>query len=277
MNMRSNVHTHTTWCDGQNTPREMAQAALALGFTDLGFSSHAPAPFDAGCPGVADEAAYRADIAALRAEYAGRLNILCGVEQDIYAPVDAGKYDYVIGSNHYLPHDGQDYVAADGDIEMISVARRWRYEGNGIAMARAFYQLSAKNVALNKPDIVGHFDVITKFNKNNVLFDEEDPAYQKVALEALDEVIDVIQGYNGMFEVNTGAVTRGLRKLPYPAPFLLHHMAQRGARVIITTDCHSTKTLNGGFSIACRQLLQAGYTTMVVLKDSAFQDVKIAL
>ena len=35
--MRANYHTHTTWCDGRNTTREMAEAAVAKGFDVLGF------------------------------------------------------------------------------------------------------------------------------------------------------------------------------------------------------------------------------------------------
>ena len=38
--LSSSTHNHTTWCDGKNTPEEMAEAAWKLGFTDLGFSGH---------------------------------------------------------------------------------------------------------------------------------------------------------------------------------------------------------------------------------------------
>ena len=40
--MLQNLHTHSTFCDGKNTPREMIEAAIALGFNSLGFSGHAP-------------------------------------------------------------------------------------------------------------------------------------------------------------------------------------------------------------------------------------------
>ena len=42
--MKVNYHTHTTWCDGRDTPEEMVQAALARGFAEIGFSSHARLP-----------------------------------------------------------------------------------------------------------------------------------------------------------------------------------------------------------------------------------------
>lgn len=36
----SNAHTHSTWCDGKDSLEDMAQAAIELGFTDLGFTCH---------------------------------------------------------------------------------------------------------------------------------------------------------------------------------------------------------------------------------------------
>ena len=38
--LRGNFHTHTVFCDGKNTAREMAEKAMELGFTHLGFSGH---------------------------------------------------------------------------------------------------------------------------------------------------------------------------------------------------------------------------------------------
>ena len=43
--MRSNYHTHSRYCDGQGELREYVELALAHGFTALGFSGHAPLPF----------------------------------------------------------------------------------------------------------------------------------------------------------------------------------------------------------------------------------------
>ncbi len=275
MNMTSNVHTHTTWCDGMNTPREMADAAIACGFTDLGFSSHAPAPFDPDYPGMQDDAAYRADIAACKLEYQGRLNILCGMEQDYYTPIERANYDYVIGSVHYLPVAEGRYRAADDTVDTITAAIQERYGGDGLAMARDFYALSVKNVQRNRPDIVGHFDLVCKFNRGNRLFDETCKQYQNTALHAMDAVIDTVLSYNGMIELNTSSLYRGLRDVPYPAPFLLRHMAQRGVRVIVTTDSHRTTTLNAGFDQGLAFLAAAGFQQMSVLRGGAFVDIPL--
>ena len=62
----SNAHTHSTWCDGKDSLEDMAQAAIDLGFTDLGFTCHSPASFDPSCPGVQDEMKYQAALRKLR-------------------------------------------------------------------------------------------------------------------------------------------------------------------------------------------------------------------
>ena len=44
--MKRNLHTHSTFCDGKNTPEEMVRAAIAKGFDAIGFSSHFSLPED---------------------------------------------------------------------------------------------------------------------------------------------------------------------------------------------------------------------------------------
>lgn len=42
--MLANFHTHSTFCDGKNTPEEIVLAALEKGFVSIGFSSHGYTP-----------------------------------------------------------------------------------------------------------------------------------------------------------------------------------------------------------------------------------------
>jgi len=36
--LHTDFHTHTTFCDGKSTPREMVEAAYRMGMTDFGVS-----------------------------------------------------------------------------------------------------------------------------------------------------------------------------------------------------------------------------------------------
>ena len=78
MILTSSTHNHCTLCDGKNTPREMAEAAVAAGFIDFGFSSHSRAPFDPEYS-IRDEAEYVHALRALQQEYAVRLRSFVGL------------------------------------------------------------------------------------------------------------------------------------------------------------------------------------------------------
>ncbi|MGD9560432.1 MAG: PHP domain-containing protein, partial [Oscillospiraceae bacterium] len=201
MKLLSNIHTHSTWCDGTDEPRELAERAIELGFTDLGFSSHAPTPFDPGCPGIRSEKEYRDDIAQIKGEYAGKVNISCGIEQDRLAPVNAMDYDYVIGSNHYVQlgqGSGAARVPVDATPEELEEAIASAYNGDALALARDFYAQTVAGVRESRPAVVGHFDLLVKFNRDGRFFDETKKVYQALALEALDETLDVLRGYGGL-------------------------------------------------------------------------------
>ncbi len=98
MNAKSNLHTHSVYCDGKDTPRRLVETALEKGFGTLGFSGHSHTDFDESwCMSRENTLLYRGEIARLKEEYAGRIRILCGVEQDYYSDASPAGYDYVIG------------------------------------------------------------------------------------------------------------------------------------------------------------------------------------
>ena len=43
---KADLHTHTSFCDGKNSPEEMVRSAVEKGFDVLGFSGHSYTPFD---------------------------------------------------------------------------------------------------------------------------------------------------------------------------------------------------------------------------------------
>ncbi len=276
MRFYSNAHTHTKWCDGENTTWEMAKAALELGFTDLGFSSHAQ---EIGHPGygidVVDENAYRSEVYEVRKAYEGKLTVLCGIERDTYSPSPGIGFDYIIGSNHYLPpRDGEFQPVDLYPEEMKALIQKW-YDGNWQGMISEFYEDSLRNVKENKPTIVGHFDLIKKYNKGNLFFDESSTWYKDTALAAMDEVCKVVKNYGGMVEMNMGAYARGFCSEPYPACFMLRHLAQTKTRVIVTGDSHNSKALNNAFDKAPYFLQKYGFQHVAMLKDGEFQDMPL--
>ncbi len=247
--IRGDFHTHTTHCDGKHTPREMVEAALARGMTHLGFSGHSPMAIFEDYT-LESVARYRDEIRALQAEYRDRLTIYCGIEKDLYSPMDTSEYDYIIGSVHYVVKDGE-YLVLDYSKERLIDGVNRLFGGDWYALAETYYATVA-NVGQLSPAIIGHFDLITKYNEGGCLFDETHPRYVAAAKAAIDALIP----YGIPFEINTGAIFRGYRTAPYPAPHLLRYIAECGGTAILSGDVHHKDGLELHFD-RCRALASA--------------------
>lgn len=260
------VHTHSVLCDGKNTLAEMAEAAFAAGAVSFGASghSHTSLPWDRGCVLPADPADYRAEVLRLREAYAGRMDVLLGIEWDACSPGLPEGFDYWIGSVHNLPSpSGERCYCVDYDEERLREACRELAGGDFIALARRYYGAAAE-MAARRPTILGHLDLITKFNAGNRLFDGDAPRYRAAALEALHAA----DPHATLLEINTGAMARGYREAPYPAPFLLREWHRMGGRVILTADAHSASAILYGYGRAAALARAAGFTHTVLLTSA---------
>ncbi|MBR0045031.1 MAG: histidinol-phosphatase [Synergistaceae bacterium] len=238
----SDYHVHTKFCDGKSTSEEIVQAALKLNMTDLGFSGHAHVKFDEESTMSLDGTEnYKREINNLKLKYADRLRILLGVEQDYYSDLPLDDYDYVIASVHTLFIDEQNFFHVDYSPEMLCDAAQKYFAGDFYKLAELYYKYESDllNKIKHEKIIIGHFDLITKYNENFKLFNENDARYLDAAFNAVDELVK----FNFPFEINTGAIARGYRTSPYPNLKILKRIKEKGGRVILSSDSHHASTL----------------------------------
>ena len=266
--IREDFHVHTTFCDGKDDAETVVRAAVAQGLTRMGFSGHSHTPHDESyCMSLASAEEYRAEIGRLRGEYSDKIKILCGLEQDYFSDTDLAPYDYAIGSVHYI-FVGGEYVPIDETPQVLLGAAERHFGGDIYALAECYYAHEAGVIAKTGADIVGHFDLITKFNEGGKLFDESDRRYVDAAFGALDALLAT----GVPFEVNTGAITRGYRTSPYPSPFLLKRIAEKGGSVVLSSDSHSAKTLCAKFDECERLCASLGLRVESFLPKRRAQD-----
>ena len=240
---KADYHMHTTFCDGKNTPEEMVISALDKGLSRIGFSGHSHTPFDESyCMSVAGTAAYREEIQRLKEKYRGRIDIFCGVEQDYYSDMPTDGYDYVIGSVHYLKF-GDEYVPVDEGNENLLRAAQQYCGGDILCVCERYFETVADVADKTGCDIIGHFDLITKYNESEQIFDEQSPRYIAAWKAAADRLLPS----GALFELNTGAISRGRRKTPYPSESILRYLAAHNARVVKSGDCHAADAICFGF------------------------------
>lgn len=267
MTFPSNAHTHSRWCDGLDAIPDMVEAARALGFVSLGFSSHARQGFDPAYSMAPDaQAGYFAELRALQGE-PGLPRLWAGLELDALAHPDCRREafahaDYVIGSAHYLCESyGGAPVAVDGDPVLLRRYVDEVYHGDGLAMARDYFAIEMKALLRDRPQIIGHFDLLCKYAARLSLFDEADPAYRRLALSALEQAFPC----DGVLEINTGGMARGYLTTPYPTLELLCAWRELGGQITLTSDCHDRRYLAHAFPEAAALARQAGFRTALRL------------
>jgi histidinol-phosphatase (PHP family) len=81
------LHTHTIFCDGEETVEAMCRAAWEQGLDAVGFSSHAPIARKTGLWSdwhmrEEDLGRYVDEVLAARRRWAGKLEVFLGLEID---------------------------------------------------------------------------------------------------------------------------------------------------------------------------------------------------
>lgn len=235
--MRRDLHMHTCFSDGNNTPEEMVVAAIAAGLDEVGISDHSYTSFDDSyCLGADKLAAYRAEIERLRETYRDKITVRCGIEQDYYSDAPAEGFDYVIGSVHYVKA-GKDCIPVDLDADTVRAAVEKYYSGDVYAFAEEYYRTVGDVVRRTGATIVGHLDLITKFNEQTPVFDERHPRYVAAWKAAADSLL----ACGVPFEINFGAMSRGYRTSPYPSTEICDYLRANGAQFVLSSDSHSAE------------------------------------
>lgn len=265
----SDIHVHSTYCDGKNKPEEMVKKALELGFESIGFSGHCYVP-DAGYGMNLDiTKKYREEILRLREKYP-QIDVLLGIERDMFFSSDDMEYDYVIGSLHFVNKDGNRFDVDDG-ADLVDENVKKYFGGDYRAYVECYYNTLKQVVKKTNADVVGHFDLVVKNNEGNIYFNEESDWYKECALDALRE----IARSKPIFEVNTGAISRGYKTVPYPAKFILKEIKNLGCDVVITSDCHDADNLGFAYDKAIELVKECGFEKVKVLTKNGFKDVAL--
>ena len=264
--LTQNLHTHSTFDDGQNTLEEMARAAHAAGLDSIGFSVHAPMPKPA-CWTIEEHRLpdYFSEAMRVRERLLGTIDVFCGVEWDLYSAIPPKGFDYVIGSVHHLPIDSSLPCVDNTAVETRHIIRDY-YAGDADAMAEAYYRQYLALAQIKEVDIVGHFDLLTKFDEEMRLFDESSPRYLTAALSA----IDVLIAAGKVFEINTGAISRGYRTAPYPSETLLRALHERGGKITISGDSHRVEDIAFGYVQAMQLARDCGFTELWTFDGKGF-------
>ena len=268
-----NLHSHTVFSDGGNTPEEMILDAMSKGFDSIGFTEHSYISWIDDRWLMPDRIPeYLALLDELKEKYRGQFSVFKGIELDACSEVPKEKFDYIIGNVHYRPMWDGDYM--EYCHHQVYTAKKFMhyYDFDIMEYARDYFEHYLSNFDRTHIDIAGHFDALTKYdNTYPDLFHFDFKEYRDLALQALHATYEKCE----IFEVNSGLMGRGQKYVPSPEPFLLKELKNLGAKVCVTTDCHKTEFVDLCFDDVLELLLSIGFESVAVLTDHGFVEEKI--
>ncbi len=260
--MPADYHTHTPLCrHATGEPEAFVDAALRAGVTEYGVADHAPQgpePFDDWRMSEAELPQYRDWIERARAHAGGRIAVRAGLECDwlpgnedwLRGLAERYPWDYLIGSIHYVDHDGAGLWCFDDPARLdrwagVEVERVWA----------AYWESYARMADSGLFDLLGHPDLIKKFG--HVPGGDLDRFYQPA--------VDAVAAAGCVIELNTAGWEKPCGEC-YPAPRFLELACSAGVPLALSSDAHEPGHVGRGFSRAVELAKAAGYRETVLFE-----------
>ena len=274
MSFLSDLHMHTVFSDGLSVSEDYIQEAVKRGFLSIGFSEHSFTAFDLSfCMSEERREVYLKKLPLLKEQYKDKLEIYMGEEFDVFSDKEAENLkdlDYVIGACHYIDV-GEEKRAVDHNEKFALETADKYFGGDYAAYAAAYFPKLAELSKIPEVDIIAHFDLVTKFNEGGKYFDENDVRYRDAATSAMEKLSEA----GKIFEINTGAITRGYRSKPYPSEYLLGVLHEIGGRITFSSDSHKAENMGAYFDDAIKIAKKCGFSEAFMLYHGEFTPVKI--
>jgi len=244
-------HVHTALCGhATGSLEEYIRVAQQKGLIELGFNDHAPT-FHIQDPELAMAAhqlpGYVERVKALQREYSRPLirlgveaDFIPGYEERLRELLETYPFDFVYGSVHIIDDwrfdDSRVYPDQYGDRDANDAYR-------------SYFDLIIRSATSGLFDILGHIDLIKKFNYR--------PTGDIGGL--LRRAVEAIADAGVCVEVNTSGLRRPCGEI-YPSERILRLCHQHGVPVTLGSDAHSPQEVGMDFDKAGELLRRVGYT-----------------
>ncbi|WP_151737295.1 histidinol-phosphatase ['Paenibacillus yunnanensis' Narsing Rao et al. 2020] len=269
--MKFDLHTHHFRCGhADGTIRDYIEAGIAAGLQVIGISDHTPYfadPAEQAFPRIAmaksELARYVDEVLALQQEYAGRIDVLLGIESDYFEPhaglyrdtLAAYPFDYIIGSVH--------------SVDGVSIFNKGRWKGLGAKEKRRvkgeYYRLIDESARSGMFQILGHIDAM----KGNF------PEFANIPAAAeVDEALRVIGECGLAIEINTSGGTK-LCGGWYPSDDILERALHYGVEVTFGSDAHKPSRVADQHDAVAARLKEIGFKHWVYFKRKEKQTVML--
>ena len=248
--MLPDYHIHTALCKhATGDVAEYRSEAKKQGIPVICFSDHAPNPdgyYLAHRMELDQFPAYKEMIENLQD---GKTpEVLLGMEIEYYKGCErflrewlpAQKFDFVIGSVHFIEDWGFDHPEQRHVWDSADITVTWR----------KYFNVLLKFVESGLFDTVGHIDLPKKFGHR-----PKDKDLKEMAAPVLDRIARAEMG----IELNTSGLRKPVGEI-YPSPLILVMAREREIPICFGSDAHCPDDVGDRFTLALDLAREAGYT-----------------
>jgi histidinol-phosphatase (PHP family) len=273
--MWSNYHSHSKYCDGKGELFDYIVAAQKNNVFSMGFSSHAPVPFDCRWTMKKENLPlYLEEVDHLKNTVKG-IEIYKSLEIDfipgIVSPFDyKDELDYLLGSIHFVDKfpDGRPWEI-DGPHTAFLEGLNTIFKGNFKDAMVRYLELTREMIFASAPAIIGHLDKMKIQNVDGKYFNESDTWYK----DEMMKTIKLIEQAGLIVEVNTRGIYQKKSTTTYPGPLILELLRDKKIPIMINSDAHHPDDLVNQFTSTAALLIKLGFKTVSVMLDGQWKQL----
>lgn len=262
-------HTHTRFSvDSEADEIKMIDRAVQLGLKAYAVTDHCEVnrwfPKEHYCdtdiyPYFDFKSDYEASVARitqLKERYAGKIELICGVElgqaQELpeiaQTVADDERVDFIIGSLHQLP--GMEDFAF---IDYSTVDQSGIYE-----LCERYFKEIYKLCKWGGFDVLGHLTYLLRYINGKQGYGVDISRYDDIIAESFREIISKDKG----IEINTSGLRQGMGET-FPTLKYVRLFRDLGGRIIsLGSDAHEVTDLGSGIAEGARLASEAGFDSI---------------
>jgi histidinol-phosphatase (PHP family) len=249
--MLIDYHMHTPLCQhAQGEPAEYVERAMQLGLKEMGFSDHNPMPRSFNDkwrmqPNQIDR--YIEMIEAVQARFADRIAVKLGIECDfrpgteefVRDTINQHRFDYVIGSVHYI---------GEWVFDSPEELREWQ-DRDVFEVWQQYFELLTQAANSGMFDILAHPDLVKKFG--HVPENDCSPLFERF--------VAAVKKNNLTLEVSTAGLRKPVKEI-YPGRALLEIARRHDVPISLASDAHQPSEVGFAFDRAIELVRSVGFT-----------------
>lgn len=258
-------HIHTKRCGhAQGEMAEYVERARTLSLKEIGFADHLPLllkqdPTLTMSSEELDE--YIQSVEQIKKEFPDisiksgiEADYLPGFEEDTARILKSYNFDFVIGSVHFIDGWGFD------DSRYIDGYKNWDI----FELYARYFDLVAEAAGTGLFDIIGHFDLIKKYNFRP----ERDIA------PLVEKALSAIKEAGVAVEINTAGLRKPVGEI-YPSLDILRRCYRADIPITFGSDAHRPEEVGKDFDIALAYAKEVGYGSVVVFNKRVPQHISL--